>query len=66
MSQHALFYLDGTLTICREGDVFLGNAQIRLLKQVLLTLTLFFVMLFKRLIFNYIQNLINFLGGATK
>jgi len=26
----------------------------------------FFVMLFKRLIFNYIQNLINFLGGATK
>jgi len=35
MNQHASFYMDGTLTICREGDVFLGNAQIRLLKQVL-------------------------------
>ncbi|MBP6662021.1 MAG: hypothetical protein KA172_02930 [Paludibacter sp.] len=28
MSQRNAFYLDGTLTICREGDVFLGNAQI--------------------------------------
>jgi len=35
MSQHHSFYLYGTLTIFREGDVFLGNAQIRLLKQVL-------------------------------
>ena len=28
MSQRNAFYLDVTLTICREGDVFLGNAQI--------------------------------------
>ncbi len=35
MTQHHSFYLDGTLTICREGEVFLGNSQIRILKQVL-------------------------------
>ncbi len=35
MSLTTSFYLDGTVTICREGDVFLGNTQIRLLKQVL-------------------------------
>ena len=26
------FYLDGTLIICRDGEVFLGSTQIRLLK----------------------------------
>ena len=35
MIQHTSFYLDGILLICREGDVFLGAIQIRLLKQVL-------------------------------
>jgi molybdate transport system regulatory protein len=35
MSHQHSFYLNGTLSICREGDVFLGNVQIRLLKQVL-------------------------------
>lgn len=35
MNHSSTFYVDGTLTICREGDVFLGAAQIRLLKQVL-------------------------------
>ena len=29
------FYLDGTLIICRDGEVFLGSTQIRLLKQVI-------------------------------
>ena len=28
------FYLDGKLNICREGEIFLGNTQVRLLKQV--------------------------------
>ena len=36
MSRHTSFYLNGSFSICREGEVFLGNAQIRLLKQVLL------------------------------
>ena len=35
MQQPNWFYLDGPLTIYREGDVFLGNTQIRLLKQVM-------------------------------
>lgn len=35
MTQHTSFYLDGTLLICRDGYVFLGKTQIRLLKQVL-------------------------------
>ena len=35
MSHYSSFYLDGTLTICRDAEVFLGTAQIRLLKQVL-------------------------------
>lgn len=35
MTQHTSFYMDGTLSICREGEIFLGNSQIRLLKQVL-------------------------------
>lgn len=29
------FYLFGTFCLCREGEVFLGPAQVRLLKQVL-------------------------------
>lgn len=35
MHQHNSFYMAGTLTIYREGDIFLGNTQIRLLKQVM-------------------------------
>jgi molybdate transport system regulatory protein len=35
MNQHNAFYIDGTLTIFREREVFLGHVQIRLLKQVL-------------------------------
>lgn len=34
MSRHASFYLDGNLSIYRDEEVFLGNSQIRLLKQV--------------------------------
>ncbi|MDD3321987.1 MAG: LysR family transcriptional regulator [Paludibacter sp.] len=34
MNHFKHFYLDGTFTICREGEIFLGNLQIRLLKQV--------------------------------
>jgi len=35
MYNHNSFYLDGTLAFYREGDVFLGTMQIRLLKQVI-------------------------------
>lgn len=35
MSHTTSFYLDGTLSICREGEIFLGSSQMRLLKQVL-------------------------------
>ncbi len=34
MSHQQSFYLDGTLTICRQGEVFLAATQIKLLKQV--------------------------------
>lgn len=34
MTNQSTFYLDGTLIICRNGEVFLGSTQIRLLKQV--------------------------------
>jgi molybdate transport system regulatory protein len=35
MEHHSAFYLDGNLLIYRDGEVFLGAVQIRLLKQVL-------------------------------
>lgn len=35
MNGHRSFYLDGTLLIYRDGEVFLGQTQIRLLRQVL-------------------------------
>jgi molybdate transport system regulatory protein len=35
MSHQHSFYLDGTLTIYREGYVFLGITQIKILKQVI-------------------------------
>lgn len=34
MTAQSTFYLDGTLIICRNGEVFLGSTQIKLLKQV--------------------------------
>ena len=40
MNQHTSFYMDGTLSICREGDVFLGNAQFTLIKGLVLRVLL--------------------------
>ncbi|HLP05436.1 MAG TPA: winged helix-turn-helix domain-containing protein [Paludibacter sp.] len=34
MSHHSSFSLEGNITICRDDEVFLGAAQVRLLKQV--------------------------------
>jgi molybdate transport system regulatory protein len=36
MSHHSSFTLESSLTINRDGEVFLGALQIRLLKQILL------------------------------
>lgn len=35
MTENSSFYLDGNLLVCREGEVFLGPIQIKLLKQVI-------------------------------
>lgn len=35
MNHHSTFNLESSLNICRDGEIFLGPQQIRLLKQVM-------------------------------